>query len=98
MPTILLVRHGQGSFGTADYDVLSERGGMQAAAVHAALRERGVTADRLVSGSLRRQRDTALPWTSAGEAWTSTPLERVRLRRHPRGALERPGVAGAPRR
>lgn len=67
MPTILLVRHGQGSFGTADYDVLTERGAVQATAVHAALHERGVKADRLVSGSLRRQRDTALPWTSAGE-------------------------------
>jgi broad specificity phosphatase PhoE len=66
VPTILLVRHAQGSFGTADYDVLCERGAEQATAVHAALRERGVGADRLISGSLRRQRDTALPWTAAG--------------------------------
>ena len=32
MPTVLLVRHGQASFGAADYDVLSDLGRRQAQA------------------------------------------------------------------
>ena len=59
MPSLLLIRHAQASYGSADYDVLSERGHEQVARVHEALTARGVTADRLVSGGLRRQRDTA---------------------------------------
>jgi broad specificity phosphatase PhoE len=66
MPAVLLVRHAQGSFGTADYDVLSETGARQAAALHTGLAERGVEVDRWVSGSLRRQLDTLKPWTDAG--------------------------------
>ena len=62
MPTLLLVRHGQASFGAADYDVLSERGAEQAAAVHAALAARGVVPATVVSGALRRQTATAEPW------------------------------------
>ena len=66
MPAVLLIRHGQASFGTADYDVLSDTGVRQAAAVNARLAERGIVVDRLVSGSLRRQLDTLKPWTDAG--------------------------------
>jgi broad specificity phosphatase PhoE len=66
MPAVILVRHAQGSYGAADYDVLSPRGADQAAAVHAAVERAAAGPLRLVSGSLRRQRDTALPWTSAG--------------------------------
>ena len=65
MPTILLVRHGQGSFGGADYDVLSELGARQAAALAEALAVRGVRVERVVSGSLARQRDTAAPIAAA---------------------------------
>ncbi|ONH26107.1 histidine phosphatase family protein [Pseudofrankia asymbiotica] len=59
MSVIYLVRHGQASFGTADYDVLSELGYRQAALVGAELRARGVRADLAVAGTLRRQRGTA---------------------------------------
>lgn len=59
MSVILLVRHGQASFGEADYDVLSPLGFRQAEVVGAALAARGVHVDRAVSGSLARQRDTA---------------------------------------
>src|SRR3712207_1701973 len=62
MPTLLLLRHAQASFGSADYDVLSERGREQVAALHAALEARGVQPAWLVSGGLRRQRDTATPF------------------------------------
>lgn len=61
MPAIILARHGQGSFGSDDYDVLSETGHEQAAAIAAHLAERGIRVDRLLSGALVRQRDTAAP-------------------------------------
>ncbi len=60
MPVISLVRHGQASFGAADYDVLSELGHRQAAALDAALAGRGAVAQTVRCGSLRRQRDTAV--------------------------------------
>ena len=65
MPSILLVRHAQASFGAEDYDVLSERGHEQAAAVHAAVERLGLESPRLVCGTLRRQRDTAAPFAAA---------------------------------
>lgn len=61
MPTVLLIRHAQASFGTADYDVLSDRGHGQITALQRALARRGIVADHVVSGSLRRQRDTGRP-------------------------------------
>jgi broad specificity phosphatase PhoE len=61
VPTLLFVRHAQGSFGGADYDVLSERGHEQAAALVADLDRRGVAVSRVLSGTLARQRDTAAP-------------------------------------
>jgi broad specificity phosphatase PhoE len=65
VPIVLLIRHAQGSFGSADYDVLSERGHAQAHALRRALERRGLVADRAVSGSLRRQRDTGRSWAQA---------------------------------
>jgi len=59
VPALLLVRHAQASFGAADYDALSDTGRAQAAALAADLRRRGVPVDRVVAGSLVRQRDTA---------------------------------------
>jgi broad specificity phosphatase PhoE len=61
VPTLLLVRHAQGSFGGADYDVLSERGHEQAAALADDLEAREVNVTRVLAGSLARQRDTAAP-------------------------------------
>lgn len=65
MPTVLLVRHGQASFGQADYDVLSDLGHEQVVALAAGLDRRGIVPTRVVSGALRRQRDTAGPLASA---------------------------------
>ena len=59
MPAVLLVRHGQASFGADDYDVLSDLGRRQAEAVGDELRRRALRRPVLVHGSLRRQRDTA---------------------------------------
>jgi broad specificity phosphatase PhoE len=59
MGHLLLVRHGQASFGAADYDVLSERGWEQGRLLGAWLVERGITPTAVVHGSMRRHRETA---------------------------------------
>ncbi len=66
MPTVLLVRHGQASFGSADYDVLSDLGRRQAEIAAASLAERGYRPARLLSGTLRRQRETADAFATLG--------------------------------
>jgi broad specificity phosphatase PhoE len=66
VPTVLLVRHGQASFGAADYDVLSEAGRRQAKILAASLAERGYRPAHLVSGTLRRQRETAAAFAARG--------------------------------
>lgn len=65
MPSILLIRHAQASFGSDDYDVLSDVGHQQVEALVEGLRRRGVSPSRVVCGDLRRQRDTAGPCASA---------------------------------
>lgn len=67
VPSVLLVRHGQASFGAEDYDVLSPAGLRQAEILAATLRRRGVAPSRLVSGTLRRQRETADAFADQGE-------------------------------
>lgn len=59
MSVLLLVRHGQASFGAADYDALSELGHEQARILGRALKARGVRPDRIVRGRLRRHEETA---------------------------------------
>jgi broad specificity phosphatase PhoE len=65
IPTILLIRHGQASYGTAVYDRLSERGREQSVAAARELNRRRVSVARIVSGSLERQRGTAAPAVEA---------------------------------
>ncbi len=59
MPVIAILRHGQASFGTDDYDRLSDLGRIQAQVAGQELARRGLRSPVLVSGSLLRQRDTA---------------------------------------
>lgn len=59
MSTLYLVRHGQGSFGSDDYDKLSDVGREQAGILGAYFAEAGERIDHIYSGSLRRQRETA---------------------------------------
>ena len=59
MPVVLLVRHGQASFGAEDYDVLSDTGREQSQVVGVELGRRGLRSPVAVCGSLRRQKDTA---------------------------------------
>ncbi len=61
MAELILVRHAQASFGSADaggYDRLSDLGRQQSELVGRCLHEAGWQPDRLVCGTLSRQRDT----------------------------------------
>lgn len=58
MGVVLLVRHGQASFGADDYDVLSPTGWEQGRLLGAWLAERGVVPTSLVRGGMRRHRET----------------------------------------
>ncbi|MCW2781271.1 MAG: hypothetical protein JWR35_1720 [Marmoricola sp.] len=59
MGQLLLVRHGQASWGADDYDVLSSTGHEQSAVLGKALAARGILPDRIVHGTMRRHRETA---------------------------------------
>lgn len=59
MSVLLLVRHGQASFGAANYDALSETGHEQARVLGTSLADRGVTPSRVVRGEMVRHRETA---------------------------------------
>lgn len=59
MSTIHLIRHGQASFGSADYDRLSTLGERQVAHLRDHYARIGQPIDALYSGTLRRQRTTA---------------------------------------
>lgn len=61
MGLLLLIRHGQASFGAADYDQLSPLGHQQAQWTADELVRRGITVNRVLHGSLRRQAETAAP-------------------------------------
>ncbi|WP_109505436.1 histidine phosphatase family protein [Nocardioides speluncae] len=73
MSVVLLVRHGQASFGAADYDVLSEVGHEQSRVLGKSLAARGVTPDVVIRGGLRRHQQTtdelvgAAGWGNHGE-------------------------------
>jgi broad specificity phosphatase PhoE len=58
MGQVLLVRHGQASWDGEDYDVLSEAGHRQGELLGAALAARGIRPDVVVSGGMRRHRET----------------------------------------
>lgn len=58
MPALYLVRHGQASFGTDDYDRLSELGWQQSRWLGEHLAALGRRFDRVYMGSLRRHRET----------------------------------------
>jgi broad specificity phosphatase PhoE len=57
---VLLVRHGQASFGSGDYDRLSPVGECQSRLLGRALAAQGVTPGPVVAGTMRRQYATAV--------------------------------------
>jgi broad specificity phosphatase PhoE len=68
---VLLVRHGQASFGSENYDALSPLGFEQARMLGAALAARRIVADAVVHGTMRRHLETAQ--TCAEAAGWSAP-------------------------
>jgi broad specificity phosphatase PhoE len=66
MGLVLLVRHGQASFGADDYDVLSEAGFEQSRVLGASLAATGIEPDAVLHGAMRRQRDTATAMVEGG--------------------------------
>ena len=59
MSTLYLVRHGQASFGTDNYDQLSARGRDQVRLLGEYFAGTGERIDRIYTGALQRQRETA---------------------------------------
>lgn len=70
MGALYLVRHGQASFGSGDYDRLSELGHVQGRLVGEDLAARGIRPDLVIHGGLRRQRETAEALV-AGAGWAA---------------------------
>ena len=59
MSTLYLVRHGQASFGTDNYDQLSATGREQVQVLGNYFASLGERIDTIYSGALMRQRETA---------------------------------------
>jgi broad specificity phosphatase PhoE len=74
MSVVLLVRHGQASFGAADYDGLSPLGEEQSRMLGASLAARGVHPDVVLRGSMKRHRQTAAA-AMAGAGWDVEVVE-----------------------
>jgi len=83
---ILLVRHGQASFGKADYDLLSDVGERQSRVLGRSLTARGIEPDLLVTGAMKRHRQTldhamdAARWSAPvnlDEGWNEFDHEHV---------------------
>ena len=73
MALLFLVRHGQASFGKANYDQLSPLGHQQAAWLGEYFAQRGVSFKRAIAGSLVRQQETAQSLLKAMNA--SQPID-----------------------
>jgi broad specificity phosphatase PhoE len=99
MGHLYLVRHGQASFGAADYDNLSELGHRQSRRLGEYWRERGMTFDAVITGTLKRHRQTwegiaqglglqpddVLPWPGLNEYDSEAVIAQI----HP-GKLAKP--------
>ena len=59
MSVILLVRHGQASFGAANYDELSKEGELQSRILRDAFASRGIRPTHAVRGGMKRHEQTA---------------------------------------
>ncbi len=59
MSTLWIIRHGQASFGDANYDKLSDLGQTQSRILGCYLRKAGVVFDLAMTGDMRRQTETA---------------------------------------
>ena len=73
MGTLYLVRHGQASFGSDDYDRLSELGQRQCVRLGEWFRAKGIVFEAALVGTLRRQTES-LQGIAAGLQWQAQPL------------------------
>ncbi len=98
MGTLTLVRHGQASFGAADYDQLSELGHRQSELLGEYFKRRGHRFDAVMTGSLKRHAQTrdgiarglgGLPESQVFEGLNEYDSEAVVRAVHP-GELPRP--------
>lgn len=80
MGNLYLVRHGQASFGAADYDNLSELGRKQAVRLGEYFRDNGQSFDTVFTGTLRRHLQT---WAGIAEGLQSS---------QPVSVIARPGL------
>jgi len=74
MAELYLVRHAQAAFGTDDYDRLTELGHRQARWLGEYFAERGMGFDRVLTGTLRRHRETL---QAIAETCPGTPAAEV---------------------
>ncbi|HEY0734069.1 MAG TPA: histidine phosphatase family protein [Herpetosiphonaceae bacterium] len=85
MSTLILVRHGQASFGAGDYDRLSALGVAQSEALGHELAGRGLRFDRIYLGPLRRHAQThaavMAAYQSHGLPWPD-PIHQPELDEH----------------
>lgn len=75
MGVLLLVRHGQASFGADDYDVLSETGHEQGRLLGTHLAALGVRPELVVRGGMRRHRETTEAMLAASGWAASTEVD-----------------------
>jgi len=64
MSTLFLIRHGQASFGSSNYDKLSETGSRQAFVLSEYLHNINIHFDRIYSGTMDRHKETAAEYIS----------------------------------
>jgi broad specificity phosphatase PhoE len=86
MAELVLVRHGQASFGADDYDKLSEMGWRQSRWLGEYFAERGAAFDRVIRGSMRRHAET-LSGIAEGMGRELDGLEDARLNEYDSHAL-----------
>jgi broad specificity phosphatase PhoE len=91
---LILLRHGQASLGTDDYDRLSELGRSQALALRARLAAAQALGDVIVSGSLKRQRQTVAGLGRSHAAGIDESLNEYTVDQLIRSTLEQAGKLG----
>lgn len=78
MSLLYIVRHGQASFFSDDYDQLSKKGFEQARLLGSYWQENGIEIDEVYSGSLKRQIQSAdscgESFASSGKSWPETQI------------------------
>jgi len=91
---LILLRHGQASLGTEDYDRLSDLGKKQAQALSQRLAAARMLDSPVVAGSLNRQQQTLELLASSGSAKTDESLNEYTVDQLIRSTVEQAGELG----